>query len=43
MEDLQGWEEGDVSDPQGLKGIVAELAAALGEEVVGGGSGVDLF
>ena len=43
MVDLDGWERGKVTDPQGLKGIVAELAAALGWEVVKGGSAVDLF
>lgn len=43
MEDLKGWEEGKLSDPQSLKGIVAELAAALGPEVVKGGSAVNLF
>jgi len=43
MEDLKGWESGEVTDPQCLKGIVAELAAALGPEVVKGGSAVDLF
>jgi arginyl-tRNA---protein transferase len=43
MEDLNGWEGSKITDPQSLKGIVAELAAALGPEVVGGGSAVNLF
>jgi arginyl-tRNA---protein transferase len=43
MEDLNGWESSKITDPQSLKGIVAELAAALGPEVVGGGSAVNLF
>jgi hypothetical protein len=43
MEDLNGWEESKITDPQSLKGIVAELAAALGPEVVKGGSAVTLF
>jgi len=34
MEDLVGWEKSTIRDPQGLKGIVAELAATLGPEVV---------
>ena len=43
MEDLKGWEEGKLTDPQSLRGIVAELAAALGPEVVNNGSAVNLF
>lgn len=43
MEDLNGWESSEITDPQSLKGIVAELAAALGPEVVGSGSAVNLF
>lgn len=43
MEDLKGWEQGKLTDPQSLKGIAAELAAALGPEVVEGGSAVNLF
>ena len=43
MEDLQGWAESEMTNPQSLKGIVAELAAALGPDVVNGGSAVDLF
>lgn len=43
MEDLHGWEDSEMTDPQSLKGIVAELAAALGPEVVGSGSAVNLF
>ena len=43
VEDLKGWERGKLTDPQSLKGIVAELAAALGPEVVKGGSAVNLF
>ncbi|KAL1965553.1 hypothetical protein VTN77DRAFT_5637 [Rasamsonia byssochlamydoides] len=34
MEDLVGWEEADVRNPQSVKGIVAELAAMLGPELV---------
>jgi arginyl-tRNA---protein transferase len=43
MEDLTGWEKGRVDEPMSIKGIVAELAAALGPEVVKGGSAVDIF
>lgn len=43
MEDFKGWETSKITDPQSIKGIVAELAAALGPEVVGGGSAVNLF
>lgn len=43
MKALRGWESSKVTDPQSLKGIVAELAAALGPEVVKGGSAVNLF
>lgn len=44
MRAVTGWERSLVTDPQSVKGIVAELAAALGEEVVcKGGSAVDLF
>jgi arginyl-tRNA---protein transferase len=43
MEDLNGWGTGNMTDPQSVKGIVAELAAALGPEVVKGGSAVNLF
>ncbi len=43
MEDLNGWESSRITDPQSLKGIVAELAAALGPEVVSCGSAVKLF
>ncbi|KDB23964.1 hypothetical protein H109_04205 [Trichophyton interdigitale MR816] len=34
MIDLVGWETSSVKDPQAIKGIVAELAATLGPEVV---------
>lgn len=30
MQDLRGWTSWDIRDPSSLKGIVAELAAALG-------------
>jgi hypothetical protein len=43
MEDLNGWQDGEMTDPQSLKGIVAELAAVLGPEGVGECSAVDLF
>lgn len=43
MEDFKGWETSEMTDPQSIKGIVAELAAALGPEVVRGGSAVNLF
>ncbi|EFQ99259.1 arginyl-tRNA-protein transferase 1 [Nannizzia gypsea CBS 118893] len=34
MIDLVGWEDSSVTNPQSIKGIVAELAASLGPEVV---------
>ncbi|KAH8699297.1 arginine-tRNA-protein transferase 1 [Talaromyces proteolyticus] len=34
MIDLVGWEDADIKDAQSVKGIVGELAAVLGEEVV---------
>ncbi|KAM5429701.1 Arginyl-tRNA--protein transferase 1 [Microsporum canis] len=34
MTDLVGWETSSIKNPQAIKGIVAELAAALGPEVV---------
>ncbi|KAL9622331.1 MAG: hypothetical protein Q9160_003342 [Pyrenula sp. 1 TL-2023] len=34
MKDLVGWKAMDITDPLSLKGIVAELAASLGPEVV---------
>ena len=34
FEDLKGWEKSSMNDPQSLKGIAAELAAALGPKVV---------
>lgn len=34
IQDLVGWETSSVKDPQAIKGIVAELAATLGPEVV---------
>ena len=34
FEDLKGWEKSSMTDPQSLKGIAAELAAALGPKVV---------
>jgi arginyl-tRNA---protein transferase len=43
MNAVNGWDEMKVTDPQSIKGIVAELAAALGPEVFWGGSAVDLF
>lgn len=33
MEDLVGWEDANITDPQSVKGIVAELVAVLGVEV----------
>jgi arginyl-tRNA---protein transferase len=43
MKAVSGWDEMKVTDPQSIKGIVAELAAALGPEIFWGGSAVDLF
>ena len=43
MEDLNGWEGSKITDPQSLKGIVAELGGALGPEVVRGGRAVSIF
>jgi arginyl-tRNA---protein transferase len=43
MKAVSRWDEMKVTDPQSIKGIVAELAAALGPEVFWGGSAVDLF
>jgi arginine-tRNA-protein transferase len=34
MEDLVGWETSDIRNPQSIKGIVAELAAMLGPELI---------
>jgi arginine-tRNA-protein transferase len=34
FEDLVRWETSDIRDPQSLKGIVGELAAVLGPELV---------
>lgn len=34
MKDLQGWTEWDIGDPTTIKGMVAELAAALGPGLV---------
>lgn len=34
LEDLRGWDEWSLTDPQSLKGIFGELAACLGEKVV---------
>lgn len=34
MCDLVGWEEADLCNPQSIKGIVGELAAVLGADVV---------
>ncbi|KAK2746832.1 Arginyl-tRNA--protein transferase 1 [Myotisia sp. PD_48] len=42
MIDLVGWEDSDMKDPQAIKGIIAELAAALGPKVVNN-SAVMLF
>ncbi|KAL1978644.1 hypothetical protein VTN31DRAFT_1503 [Thermomyces dupontii] len=33
MEDLVGWEDANIRDPQSVKGIVAELAAVLGRDL----------
>jgi arginyl-tRNA---protein transferase len=33
MKDLVGWEHANITDPQGIKGIVGELVAVLGVEV----------
>lgn len=33
-QDLVGWEKMRIEDPQSVKGIVAELAAALGPDLV---------
>lgn len=33
MEDLVGWEDASITDPQSVKGIVGELVAVLGVEV----------
>ncbi|CAG8202790.1 unnamed protein product [Penicillium olsonii] len=42
MEDLVGWETMSMTEPQSIKGIIAELAAVLGPTIVPN-SAVDLF
>ncbi|CAG8217263.1 unnamed protein product [Penicillium salamii] len=42
MEDLVGWETMSMTEPQSIKGIIAELAAVLGPTIVQN-SAVDLF
>ena len=42
MNDIVSWDESDMNNSRSLKGIVAELAAVLGPEVVEG-SVVSLF
>ncbi|CAG8034123.1 unnamed protein product [Penicillium salamii] len=42
MEDLVGWETMSMTEPQSIKGIIAELAAVLGPKIVEN-SAVDLF
>lgn len=34
LEDLSGWDEDDMTDPETIKGIVAELAAVIGPDLV---------
>lgn len=34
VQDLRGWASWDIRDPGSLKGVVAELAAALGPALV---------
>ena len=33
-QDLKGWEDLHITDPQSIKGIAAELAATLGPKVM---------
>ncbi|KAJ5318864.1 Arginyl-tRNA--protein transferase 1 [Penicillium brevicompactum] len=42
MEDLVGWETMSMTEPQSIKGIIAELAAVLGPKIIQN-SAVDLF
>jgi arginine-tRNA-protein transferase len=42
LQDLVRWEESDIRNPQSIKGIVGELAATLGPELVES-SAVTLF